>query len=311
MERLKIGGRTDLEVSHIGMGLWQASSSWNGEDDKIIEAVGEAKKTGINFLDTAELYGNGHSEKILGKALQIYGKDGLVIATKVAGAHLRYKELKKAAEASMERLGVKKIDLYQIHWPDPWEQIPLSHTFRAMKELCEEEKIGAIGVSNFSVRDMEEALDILDGVKIVSNQVRYNLLQREIEEEVLPFCRKNGITIIAWSPLAQGLLTGKYNKDNRPKGDVRAGNELFSTYNMSASKPLMDEIKKMSEKYSKTVSQIALNWLVCKGVLPIPGAKDKKQLSENAVAASFRLSDNDVKALDSISSEIELDYFAK
>ena len=183
----------------------------------IIEDVGTAKQQGINFLDTAEAYGNGNSERVLGKALKKYGRENFIIATKVAGAHLRYDELRRAAEASIKRLGTEYIDLYQIHWPDPWEQIPFSQTFKAMKELYEKGKIKAIGVSNFSVRDLEEAMNILGDVPIVSNQVRYNLIQRNIEEEVLPFCRKNKITIIAWSPLAQGVLSGKYNKENAQK----------------------------------------------------------------------------------------------
>jgi Aldo/keto reductases, related to diketogulonate reductase len=132
----------------------------------------------------------GTVEKVLGRALKKYGRENFFVATKVYGAHLRYDELQRAAEASIKRLGVDRIDLYQIHWPDPWEQIPMSQTFRAMKKLYEEGKIRAIGVSNFAVRDIEEARGILGDVPIVSNQVRYNLLQRNIEEEVIPYCKK-------------------------------------------------------------------------------------------------------------------------
>ena len=309
MEYLTIGGKDFLKVSKIGMGLWQASSAWKGDEESIIEAVGTTMQNGVNFLDTAEAYGNGNSERVLGKALKKYGRENFIIATKVAGAHLRYDELQRAAEASIKRLGVDYIDLYQIHWPDPWEQIPFSQTFKAMKKLYENGKIKAIGVSNFAVRDLEEATGILGDVPIVSNQVRYNLIQRNIEEEVLPFCRKNRITIIAWSPLAQGVLTGKYNKGNSPKGDIREGNELFSPKNLDSLENIIAVLKMLSEKYSKTSAQIALNWLISKeDVVPIPGAKNSKQALENAESASFTLEKKDISELNSAFASSKIDY---
>ena len=309
MDYSKIGGKDFLKVSKIGMGLWQASNAWKADEESIIEAVGTAKQKGINFLDTAEAYGHGNSEMVLGKALRKYGRENFIIATKVAGAHLRYDELQRAAEASIKRLGVDYIDLYQIPWPDPWEQVPFSQTFKAMKELYENGKIKAVGVSNFAVRDLEEAMDILGDVPIVSNQVRYNLLQRNIEEEVLPFCRKNNITIIAWSPLAQGVLTGKYHKGNAPKGDIREGNELFASKNLDAVKDILAVLKSLSEKYSKTSAQIALNWLISNDdVIPIPGAKNSNQAMENAESASFKLEKKDISELDSAYASTRIDY---
>ncbi|MCI4438955.1 aldo/keto reductase, partial [archaeon] len=179
-------GKSGIKVSIIGLGAWQASGkTWGAdvEDENIVKAIRRAYELGINFIDTAEAYGNGHSEEVVGKAIKEIGRENLVIATKVHGAHLRYNELLKAAEHSLKRLGIKEIDLYQVHWPDPWEQIPLKHTMRAMEQLYKEGKIRAIGVSNFAVRDLEEARKHLSVTDIVSNQVRYNMLQREIEEE--------------------------------------------------------------------------------------------------------------------------------
>jgi aryl-alcohol dehydrogenase-like predicted oxidoreductase len=197
------------------------------------------RELGINLIDTAEIYGNGHSEEVVGRAISELGRDEFVVATKVHGAHLRHDELLRAAELSMRRLGVKYIDLYQVHWPDPWEQIPLRETMRAMEELYVQGKIGAIGVSNFAVRDLEEARSHLSKADISSNHVRYNMLQREVEEEVIPYCRRNGITVIAWSPLAQGALTGKYDAGKRPGDHIRSGNEIFRPGNMDRIAPLL------------------------------------------------------------------------
>lgn len=309
MEYTALGHNEKLRVSKIGTGLWQASNAWNAVEEDVIEAVGTAKEKGINFLDTAEAYGKGNSERVLGKALKEYGRENFFVATKVAGAHLRYDELQRAASASIKRLGVDYIDLYQIHWPDPWEQIPMSQTFRAMKKLHEEGKIRAVGVSNFAVRDMEEARGILGDLPIVSNQVRYNLLQRNIEEEVVPFCKKNNISIIAWSPLAQGVLTGKYNPENIPNGDVREGNELFAPKNLEKAKEILSMLKSLGEKYSKTPAQIALNWLASKkDVIPIPGAKNSKQAMENADSVSFKLTGREISEMESLSSATIFDY---
>ncbi len=312
MEYTNLGGNKKFHVSRIGMGLWQASDAWKGNEEQITNAVGESLKLGINFVDTAEAYGNGHSESVLGAALKKYGRENFFVATKVAGAHLRHNELMRAAEASIRRLGSGHIDLYQIHWPDPWEQIPFKQTFTAMSELQKSGKIKAIGVSNFAVRDLEEAMDILGDVPIVSNQVRYNILQRNIEEEVLPFCRKHHISIIAWSPLAQGAVSGKYSEKNAPTQDVRSGNELFTGKNLKAAEMLVDTMKKIGEKYSKTPAQVALNWLTSKeDVIPIPGAKSVEQARENAESISFKLSPQELKELDSVSSETEIDYLSQ
>ncbi|MGB9758377.1 MAG: aldo/keto reductase [Thermoproteota archaeon] len=306
-------GKSGLKVSIIGLGAWQASGkAWGAdvEDENIVKAIKRAYELGINFIDTAEAYGNGHSEEVVGKAVKEIGRENLVIATKVHGAHLRYNELLKAAEHSLKRLGIKEIDLYQVHWPDPWEQIPLKHTMRAMEQLYKEGKIRAIGVSNFAVRDLEEARKHLSVTDIVSNQVRYNMLQREIEEEVLPYCKKENISIIAWSPIAQGALTGKYNISNKPSDDVRRGNRLFSDRNLREISKLIPVLEKIAKARNKTVAQVALNWLLREGnVIPIPGAKNPKQAEENAGAADWRLSSQELKEIEDALSKISLDYF--
>lgn len=310
MNYITLGRNSGIKVSKIGVGIWQASGEWNGTDDQVIEAIKQAKDLGVNLIDTAEHYGFGHSETVLGKALKELGRDNFVVATKVYGPHLRYEELQKAALASMRRLGVSEIDLYQVHWPDPWEQIPLKETMKALEKLYLEGKIRAIGVSNFAVRDLEEARSYLSRTDIVSDQLRYNLLQREIEEEVLPYLRKNGISVLAWSPLAQGALTGKYNPQNVPKGDVRDTNVLFAPKNLERISLLIDVLSSIGKKYDRSPTQVALNWLASTpDIVPIPGAKNPTQASENVSSLSFELSRQDLNMIERALSRIKIDYY--
>ena len=303
-------GSSGFEVSTIGLGVWQASSEWGSSDDKVIKAVEKSCELGVNLVDTAEAYGEGHSETVLGRAIEQVGRENVVVATKVFGSHLRYEELQKACQASLKRLGIKQIDLYQIHWPDPWEQIPLKHTMRAMEKLYTEGKIGAIGVSNFAVRDLEEASSCLSKAEIVSNQVRYNLLERQVEEEVLPYCKKNGITILAWSPLAQGALTGKYGPRKLPDEPARKNNALFSKHNLAAAHPLVVVLKKIAENHKKTPSQVALNWLARNPiVVPIPGARNATQAEQNAQSVEWSMSPGDAKKIERACEQVKLDYF--
>ncbi|MGC9145954.1 MAG: aldo/keto reductase [Nitrososphaeria archaeon] len=311
MEYINLG-KSGIKVSKIGIGTWQASGDAWGQDvidDNIVKAIKRSHELGVNLVDTAEIYGNGHSETVVGKALKDIGRENMVVATKVAGAHLRHDELLKSAELSMKRLGISYIDLYQIHWPDPWEQIPLRETMKAMEELYVQGKIRAIGVSNFAVRDLEEARSYLSKTDIVSNQVRYNMLQREIEEEVMPYCRKNGITIIAWSPLAQGALSGKYSAENVPRDRIRSGNEVFKPESMKQIERLLGVLREIAQRRKKTVSQVALNWVVShEGVIAIPGAKTPEQAEENAGAAGWKLSDEELKLIENELSKIDIDY---
>ncbi len=154
-------GKNGPKISRIGIGVWQASDLWKGDDQQIVRAITKSHELGVNLVDTAEAYGRGHSEQVVGRALRDIGREEFVVATKVHGANLRYDELQRAAVASMKRLGVSEIDLYQVHWPDPWEQIPLKETMKGLEKLYTEGRIRAIGVSNFAVRDLEEARSLL------------------------------------------------------------------------------------------------------------------------------------------------------
>jgi aryl-alcohol dehydrogenase-like predicted oxidoreductase len=304
-------GKTGQRVSKIGLGCWQASADWSGSNDEnVITAIKKSVELGVNLIDTAETYGNGHSETVMSRAIGEIDRKKIVIATKVAAPHLRGDDLMKALDASLNRLGVKQIDLYQIHWPDPWEQVPLKHTMRALEKSYLEGKIRAIGVSNFAVRDLDEARSYLSKTDIVSNQLRYNLLQREIEEEVLPYCRKEDITILAWSPLAQGALTGKYRYENRPKDAARVGNRLFSAHNMQQVEKLIALLSGIAERHRKSVAQVALNWLMKDPlVIPIPGAANMKQAEDNCGAADWRLNNDELSDIEHTSSRLSIEYY--
>ncbi|MEM4246508.1 MAG: aldo/keto reductase [Candidatus Bathyarchaeia archaeon] len=312
MEYTRLGD-SGLKISRIGVGTLQASRRhWGAEVnlDEIADAVKRSCELGINFIDTAETYGDGEAEELVGRVVKEIGRDRLVIATKVHGKHCRYNDLLKAAENSLKRLGLKEIDLYQIHWPDPWEQIPLSQTMAAAERLYKEGKVRAIGVSNFAVRDIEEAQAHLSSTEIVSDQVRYNLLQREIEHDLLQYCRDNGMSILAWSPLAQGILTGKYDLANKPVDPERSGNRLFAEHNLKQIMRLTAVLRRIAESRKKTAAQVAVNWLLKKAsVVPIPGAKNPRQAEENAGAVGWSLTSRELRDIEEAYRTLDLSYY--
>src|SRR6266446_2171442 len=276
-------GKNGPKVSRIGMGVWQASDLWKGDDEQIVRAITRSHELGVNLVDTAEAYGNGHSEQVVGRALRDIGREEFVVATKVHGANLRYDELQRAAAASMKRLGVNEIDLYQVHWPDPWEQVPLKETMKALEKLYTEGKIRAIGVSNFAVRD--------------------------IEEEVLPYCRKNNITVLAYSPLAQGALTGKYSRGHVPKGDIRDENKLFAPKNIEQIEKVNAVLSSIARRHGCSASQVALSWLLANQiVVPIPGAKNEAQAEENVGSTKHPLTNAELTELDTAYELVDIDH---
>jgi len=306
-------GRDGPKVSVIGLGMWQAGGkAWGNDvrDADCRKAMERAVEIGTNLVDTAEAYGDGHSEKVVGDAIRRIGRDRVVIATKVGGWHLHADDLKKACAGSLKRLGVRSIDLYQIHWPDPWSQVPLRETMKALESLQRAGKIRHIGVSNFAVRDLEEARSHLSRTDIVSNQVRYNMLQREIESEVLPYCKREGIGVLAWSPLGKAVLTGKYHATKRPKDLVRKEEDLFKPVNLKRSAPLVAALRKIAKARGKTPAQVALAWLRRnRNVVPIPGAKRPDQAEENAGAAGWSLSAKELRTLGRILDRLGIDTF--
>lgn len=303
-------GKSGIKISAIGLGTWQwGSREWGwgrlyGKRD-VLEAFRKAREVGINFIDTAEMYGRGRSEKLIRDAIQDCRAD-VVIATKVSPWNLSYGGVMRAANRSLQTLGVDVIDLYQVHWPNPL--IPIHNTMKAMKKLVQDGKVRCVGVSNFNLKKLKAAQEALAPVELASNQVKYNLLDRNIETELLPYAQKERVTIIAYSPLAQGLLTGKYTANSKPGSFVQKTNVRFSKANLNRLAPLFQALLEVAQTHHKTSSQVALNWLISKqNVVAIPGAKTPESVTDNAGAADWRLDDAEVARLKSLASETNFD----
>jgi myo-inositol catabolism protein IolS len=303
-------GRTGIKISAVGLGTWQwGSREWGWgrlyRKQDVLDAFRKALELGINFIDTAELYGRGKSEEIIGEAVQGY-RDEVVIATKVWPLNLTYRGVLRAAERSLRRLRVDVIDLYQVHWPNPL--FPIKNTMKAMKKLLKEGKIRSVGVSNFNLRRSKAAQDALRPFELASNQVRYNLFERKIERALLPYTNTEKITIIAYSPLAQGLLTGKYNPTTKPSSFIQAVNPGFSSRNLARLAEVNRTLAEIGNAHGKTPSQVALNWLTSKGnVVAIPGVKTVEHVIDDAGAVDWTLSNLEIEKLEKNAGDVRFD----
>lgn len=268
-------GKKHTKVPAIGqgcMGIGGYLSRDTLHNESQIKALRLGIELGMTFLDTAEAYGNGHSEEIVGRAVEGI-RDKVFIATKVSPEHLSYDALLRSAERSLRRLKTDYIDLYQVHWPN--SKISISETMRAMKQLLKAGAIRYVGVSNFSLRELKEAQAAISEDEIVSAQVEYNLFDCTIEDSILPYCESEGITTIAYSPLDQGKIAS---------GDKR-----------------IEALQKIANKHNRTMAQVALNWLISHpSVITIPKATNPEHIKENAAATDFELSDEDFKEISEI-----------
>lgn len=292
-------GRSDMEISAISLGCWVMGKEWWGDADdaESISAIHAAIHLGVNFIDTAPAYGAGHSEEVVGKALE-GRRDKVYIATKVGWGDLDPQKLPGALEASLRRLRTDYVDLYQIHWPH--ETIPTVDSMAVIKRLQEQGKVRYIGVSNFNVQQMKDALSV---ARIESLQPPYNLFWRHIEKEILPFCVENEIGVIAYSPLAQGLLTGKFTKDTKfSENDIRSHALLFQGDVFATAVDAVEVMKPIARKYGKTVGQLALNWLLSqKGVTSaIVGARRPSQVQENVGGQGWQMDTTDLEVVDKL-----------
>jgi len=298
-----------LHAVEMGLGAWQWGDRmvWGyGQthtDKEIRETFDISLNLGIRFVDTAEIYGSGYSERLLGKFLKETDQPVLV-ATKFFPLpwRLTKNSIPRALKGSLERLGAESVDLYQIHWATP-----LLSPEKMMEGMAECVKRGwtrTVGVSNFDEKKMIRAYTTLarHGIPLASNQVHYSLLNRDIEKNgVLARCKELGIRLIAYSPLEMGLLTGKYSPENPPPG-TRGMQYADLLKRIAPLIKLMQEIG--LDHGDKAVSQVALNWLICKGALPIPGAKNIKQAEQNAGGTGWRLTEDEVAKLDEESDKV-------
>ncbi|HOG79565.1 MAG TPA: aldo/keto reductase [Anaerolineaceae bacterium] len=299
-----------MEGLELGLGTWAwgdrlfwgYGQGYGSEDTR--QAFDASIAAGVRFFDTAEVYGQGQSELILGKLLKTTDQP-LRVATKFMPFpwQLSRRVLLRHLRASLKRLDLWKVSLYQMHFPNP--PVSVETWMEAMAEAVHNGLTEAVGVSNYDRSQMQRAFDTLarQGISLASNQVEYHLLDRRIETSgMLQQCRELGVTVIAYSPLAQGMLTGKYTAENPPRG-FRAGKYTRKT--LAAIKPLVDTLKKIgSDHAGKTAAQVALNWTICKGTVPIPGAKNLAQAEQNAGAMGWRLTDEEVARLDELSERV-------
>jgi len=307
-------GKSDLMITPIGLGCWQFSKQqnmagkfWpNMEDDLIRQMVKISLEGGINWFDTAELYGNGASEKALAAALADIGKKPgeIIMATKWWPMFRFASNILKTIDQRTEALAPYPIDLYQVH--QPWGFSNEKAEMDAMARLVKEQKTRYVGVSNFSAKQMRSAWEALQkqGINLVSNQVRYNLIDRKIESNgILQTAKELGITIIAYSPLAQGLVTGKFHDkpDLLKNTGMRKYSSPFKPAGLEKSRPLIKTVQDLAIKYGVTSSQIALNWLINfhgDMVVAIPGATRESHAKENSEAMTFAMNDEDLNLLD-------------
>jgi aryl-alcohol dehydrogenase-like predicted oxidoreductase len=301
MKFVEVGG---ARLSAIGLGTWQfGSTEWGyGKDYASGEAgaiVKRALELGVNLIDTAEIYGIGRSERIVGEAIRGH-RDKVFLATKLFPIGLPF-QVQGRARASAKRLGVDHLDLYQLHWPGPF--FPPGSTMPRMKRLLDSGLVGHIGVSNHNLAQWQAAERALGG-PVLSNQVRFSLIARAPEHELLPWAQREGRLIIAYSPLGQGLLSGKYQKS--PPRNFRRARRAFSDESRKRLQPLVDALGEIGAKHGATNSQVALAWLIRKpNVVAIPGASNVRQLEENVAAADISLTDDDDARLTALALSAE------
>jgi aryl-alcohol dehydrogenase-like predicted oxidoreductase len=299
----RILSRSGIQISAIVMGTWQAGKSmWTGIDDgESRKAIRAAFDAGVTTFDTAEVYGNGHSERMVGQALADV-RDKVVIATKVFSNHLKSNQVITACERSLKNLGTDYIDLYQIHWPPGsfgHPAVPLEETMQALNQLKSQGKVRAVGVSNFNREQMAEAAHF--GV-IETLQPPYSLFWRGIEREIVPYCDANATVILAYSPMAQGLLTGKFGPEHQfEKGDHRSANRLFQPEHYRRAQQAIARLKPIAEKHDITLGQLALAWVIAhERTCAIAGARNAAQAVQNAATGRIRLDAEDLGAMDAI-----------
>ena len=298
-----------LHAIEMGLGAWQWGDRivWQYGHGYSVQEVRQAFQTsiheGINFIDTAELYGNGLSERLLGRFLKETDQP-VLIASKFFPLPWRFRKaaLPRALKGSLARMGVEKVDLYQIHWPSLL--MSTDTTMEGLEECVKSGMARTVGVSNFGQSRMLAAYSALarHNVPLASNQVHYSLLNRTVEKNgTLARCKELGIRLIAYSPLEKGLLTGKYSVDHPPPGTRARGYANL----LPKIQPLLKLMTEIGQDHGgKSNVQIALNWVMCKGALPIPGAKDGAQAQENAGALGWKLTDEEVARLDEASDRI-------
>ena len=293
-------GKTQVQVSEIIQGTWvMGKDYWGGaEDAESMEAIRCAYEHGFRTFDTAYIYGKGHAEELLGKALE--GKRGeCVLITKLWKTDMAKERVEIGLTDAMKRLKTDYIDVFFIHYPS--ETVPIAETMTELMRLKEEGRIGAVGVSNFSLEQMKEAMRY-GQIDVI--QPCYSLLWRFIDRDILPFCLEHEIAVVPYSPLGQGILTGSMAKGHTfREGDSRKNTPLFAPENFERALQVTEKVKEVAAKYHKTPAQTAIRWVAqTPGMMaPIVGARNRKQAEDNFGAAGWELAEEDMRILDEAS----------
>lgn len=309
MQRVRFG-KTELEITPVGFGAWAIggggwAASWGPQDDdEAVGAIRRAVELGINWVDTAAVYGLGHSEELVALALKdVPEADRPYVFTKCSLVWdesgdiqnvLKKDSVKRECEESLRRLGVDVIDLYQIHWPRPDEEI--EEGWEALSELKEEGKVRHVGVSNFDTGQMERANGI---APVETLQPPYNMLRRDVEDEILPYARKNDVGVIVYSPMASGLLTGKMTRErveNMPADDWRRNSEQFNDPKLSKNLELVERLREIGGRHDKSPAEVAIAWTLRHPAVSaaIVGGRRPDQVDGIVGAADFRLSEDEI-----------------
>ncbi len=315
MQRRQLGS-TDLKLTTVGLGTWAMGGPWQfgwgpQDDDDAIAAIRKALELGINWIDTAPVYGLGHSEELIRKALKqtrvkpiIATKCGLLWNEKKEKVPcLKAKSIREECHTSLKRLNIDVIDLYQMHWPEPEEDI--EQAWEEMAKLKDQGKVRYIGVSNFKAEQLEQIQKI---APVASLQPSYSMLHREVEDESLGYCAQNNIGVIAYSPMQRGLLTGKFNQQRLaglPLDDHRRQNSDFHEPKFTATLQLVDKLRPIAERNGRTLAQLAIAWVLRRKEVTaaIVGARRPSQIEETAPASDFKLSKEDIEEIETLLAE--------
>ncbi len=309
-------GRTDMELTTVGLGTWAMGGPWQfgwgpQDDTEAIDAILAALEAGINWIDTAPAYGLGHSEELVGQALRrtehkpyIATKCGLLWNDKKEKVNcLEPESLRRECFASLERLGIEKIDLYQMHWPEPDEEIEAA--WEVMAQLVEEGKVRYIGASNFSVQQLERVSKIHPAVSL---QPPYSMLHRDVEDELLSYCAAHEIGVVVYSPMQRGLLTGKFGHERLnalATDDHRRRHPDFQGPRFSEILALVEQLKRIAEGYGRTCAQLAISWVLRRPEVTaaIVGARRPSQIQETAPASDWELDSSDIEKIEGFLKE--------
>jgi aryl-alcohol dehydrogenase-like predicted oxidoreductase len=309
-------GYTDLQLTTVGLGTWAIGGPWQfgwgpQDDDEAIAAILASLETGINWIDTAPAYGLGHSEELVGKALKQTSKKPIV-ATKCSllwndkrekVSCLKAQSIRQECHDSLERLGIETIDLYQIHWPEPEED--LEQAWEEMARLAEEGKIRYLAVSNFNVEQIERIHKIHP---VASFQPPYSMLHREVEDELLTCCAQNDIGVVVYSPMQRGLLTGKFSPErlaSLPLDDHRRANSDFHEPRFTTTLELVEKLRPIAERKDKTLAQLSISWVLRRPEVTaaIVGARKPEQILETAPASDWDLNEEDIELIEQLLAE--------